>query len=235
MERWNVGILIFDGVEVLDFAGPFEVFSRTRTVPGTESRRDEASAPFHVFTVARTNAPVTATGGLVVHPRFGFGDVPDIDLLLVPGGFGTRALLEDRKMLDWIAARSREARLTTSVCTGALLLAKSGVLAGRHATTHWGALDLLATLHDPAKVVRDARVVEDGVISSAGVAAGIDMAFRVVERLCGRAVAEETARYIEYPIAAAEPAPEPGAVVPWEGPSKGAAAAKREKPPAGAA
>src|SRR5829696_7674366 len=102
MTRQNVGILIFDNVEVLDFAGPFEVFSRTRTVPGTESRRDEASAPFDVFTIARTSAPVTATGGLVVQPRFGFADAPRIDLLLVPGGFGTRALLEDVETLDWI-------------------------------------------------------------------------------------------------------------------------------------
>ena len=203
MERWNTGILIFDGVEVLDFAGPFEVFSRTRTVPGVESRRDEASAPFRVFTVAKTAAPVTAVGGLVVQPHFGFADAPPIDLLLVPGGFGTRPLLEDRETLDWIARVSATARLTTSVCTGALLLAKSGRLAGRRATTHWGALDLLATLHDPALVVRDARVVEDGVITSAGVAAGMDLAFRVVERRCGRAVAEETAHYIEYPIAPA--------------------------------
>lgn len=200
MERWNTGILIFDGVEVLDFAGPFEVFSRTRTVPGVESRRDEASAPFRVFTVAKSAAPVTAVGGLVVQPHFSFAEAPPIDLLLVPGGFGTRPLLEDRETLDWIVRVSDSARLTTSVCTGALLLAKSGRLAGRRATTHWGALDLLATLHDPALVVRDARVVEDGVITSAGVAAGMDLAFRVVERHCGRAVAEETAHYIEYPI-----------------------------------
>lgn len=203
MERWNTGILIFDGVEVLDFAGPFEVFSRTRTVPGVESRRDEASAPFRVFTVAKTAAPVTAVGGLVVQPHFAFADAPPIDLLLVPGGFGTRPLLEDRETLDWIARVSESARLTTSVCTGALLLAKSGRLAGRRATTHWGALDLLASLHDPALVDREARVVEDGVITSAGVAAGIDLAFRIVERRCGRAVAEETAHYIEYPIAPA--------------------------------
>jgi transcriptional regulator GlxA family with amidase domain len=203
VERWNTGILIFDGVEVLDFAGPFEVFSRTRTVPGVESRRDEASAPFRVFTVAKTAGPVTATGGLVVQPHFAFADAPAIDLLLVPGGFGTRPLLEDRETLDWIARVSASARLTTSVCTGALLLAKSGRLAGRRATTHWGALDLLATLHDPALVDREARVVEDGVITSAGVAAGIDLAFRVVERRCGRAVAEETAHYIEYPLAPA--------------------------------
>jgi len=199
MSRWKTAILIFDGVEVLDFAGPFEVFSRTRTVPGTESRRGEDGAPFEVFTVARTAGPVVATGGLRLLPHFGFADCPPIDLLLVPGGFGTRPLLADREVLDWIAARSGEAQLTTSVCTGSLLLAKSGVLAGRRATTHWGALDLLAELHDPALVVRDARVVDDVVITSAGVSAGMDMAFHVVAARCGWSVAEETARYIEYP------------------------------------
>ena len=192
MERWNAGILIFDGVEVLDFAGPFEVFSRTRTVPGVESRRDEASAPFRVFTVAKALAPVTAVGGLVVQPHFS---------CRAASGRGRCSTIAET--LDWIVRVSDSARLTTSVCTGALLLAKSGRLAGRRATTHWGALDLLATLHDPALVVRDARVVEDGVITSAGVAAGIDLAFRVVERRCGRGVAEETAHYIEYPIAPA--------------------------------
>lgn len=208
MSRWKVAILVFDGVEVLDFAGPFEVFSRTRTVPGAESRRGDDDAPFEVFTVARTREPVTATGGLVIRPHHGFDDCPRPDLLVVPGGFGTRPLLADAATLGWIAARSREARLTTSVCTGSLLLAKSGVLAGRRATTHWAALDLLATLHDPALVEREARVVDDVVVSSAGVSAGIDMAFHVVANHCGRAVAEETARYIEYPW------PRPGAGLP---------------------
>ena len=208
MPRWKVAILLFDGVEVLDFAGPFEVFSRTRTVPGAESRRGDDAAPFEVFTVARTRGIVTATGGLLVTPHFGFDDCPPSDVLVVPGGFGTRPLLGDRETLDWIAARSREAKLTTSVCTGSLLLAKSGVLAGRRATTHWAALDLLAELHGADKVEREARVVDDVVVTSAGVSAGIDMAFHVVERHCGRAVAEETARYIEYPW------PRPGAGLP---------------------
>src|SRR5262245_63571048 len=95
MDRWNVGILLFPQVEVLDFAGPFEVFSRTRLVPGAESRRSEESAPFVVFTVARSRELITATGGLEVMPAFGFADAPRIDLLVVPGGFGTRALLHD--------------------------------------------------------------------------------------------------------------------------------------------
>src|SRR6516162_5652095 len=95
MDRWNVGILIFDGVEVLDFAGPFEVFSRTRLVPGPAARRSDESAPFQVFTVAKSREPISATGGLQVIPHYGFGDAPGIDILVVPGGFGSRALLED--------------------------------------------------------------------------------------------------------------------------------------------
>jgi transcriptional regulator GlxA family with amidase domain len=198
VERWNVGILIFDGVEVLDFAGPFEVFSRTRLVPGVESRRSEESAPFRVFTVARARAPVRATGGLEVVPAHSFEDAPPIDLLVVPGGFGTRALLEDAPTLDWIRMTAGKARQVASVCTGSLLLARAGLLTGRRATTHWGALDLLASLDAGLRVERDARVVDDGIITSAGVASGMDMAFHVVERLFGHAVANETARYIEY-------------------------------------
>lgn len=198
MERWNVGILIFDDVEVLDFAGPFEVFSRTRLLPGPESRRSEETAPFHVFTIAKSRAPVTATGGLQVIPHHGFADAPRVDLLLVPGGFGTRALLTDGETLDWIRRTAAQARRVTSVCTGALLYAKLGLLAGRRATTHWGALDLLASLDAGVTVERTLRVVDDGIISSAGVASGIDMAFYVVETLLGRAVADETAHYIEY-------------------------------------
>jgi transcriptional regulator GlxA family with amidase domain len=198
MDRWNVSILLFPQVEVLDFAGPFEVFSRTRLVPGAESRRSEESAPFVVFTVARSRELITATGGLEVMPAFGFAGAPRIDLLVVPGGFGTRALLHDEETLDWIRRVSRDARQVTSVCTGSLLLARAGLLKGRRATTHFLALDLLQEVDASIRVMRDQRVVDDGIITAAGVAAGLDMAFLVVERLCGREVAEETSRYIEY-------------------------------------
>ena len=198
METLNVGILLFDNVEVLDFAGPFEVFSRTRLQPGVEARRSEEGAPFQVFTVARTRDPITATGGLTVVPRHGFADAPRIDLLVVPGGFGTRRLLNDEETLGWIRRTAAAARQVTSVCTGSLLLAKAGLLQGRRATTHWASLDLLGSLDAGVTVERTSRVVDDGVITSAGVASGMDMAFYIVETLCGRAVADETARYIEY-------------------------------------
>jgi transcriptional regulator GlxA family with amidase domain len=198
METLNVGILLFDNVEVLDFAGPFEVFSRTRLQPGVEARRSEEGAPFRVFTVARTRDPVTATGGLTVVPRHDFADAPRIDLLVVPGGFGTRRLLNDEETLDWIRRTAAAARQVTSVCTGSLLLARAGLLQGRRATTHWASLDLLGSLDAGVTVERASRVVDDGVITSAGVASGMDMAFYIVETLFGREVADETARYIEY-------------------------------------
>jgi transcriptional regulator GlxA family with amidase domain len=196
MDKWNVGILIFDDVEVLDFAGPFEVFSRTRLDPGPESRRSEDSAPFSVFTVAGSRAPVRTTGGLEVIPHWSFADAPRIDLLVVPGGFGTRRLMNDAETIDWIRRVATATRRTTSVCTGSLLLAKAGLLEGRRATTHWGALDLLESLG--VSVDRERRVIDDGIITSAGVASGMDMAFYVVETLFGSPVADETAHYIEY-------------------------------------
>ena len=198
MEKANVAILLFEDVEVLDFAGPFEVFSRTRLEPGVESRRSDASAPFNVFTVARDARPLKATGGLEVTPSYSFADTPSIDLLVVPGGFGTRALLEDDVTLDWIRGVAKQAKLVTSVCTGALLLAKAGLLGGRRATTHWSALDLLASMDPTMTVEREQRVVEDGIVTSAGVSAGIDMALTVVERMHGYAVANESAHYMEY-------------------------------------
>jgi transcriptional regulator GlxA family with amidase domain len=198
MRSWNTAILVFDGVEVLDFAGPFEVFSRTRLVPGIESRRTDDSAPFRVFTVAPEKREVVATGGLRVTASFTYEDAPPVDLLVVPGGFGTRQLVEHAPTLDWIRRVAADAELVTSVCTGAALLARAGLLAGRPATTHHDSFDWLAALDPTITVVRDVRFVDDGVVSSAGVSAGIDMAFAVVEKRCGREVAEETARHIEY-------------------------------------
>ncbi len=198
--KLQVGILVFDDVEVLDFAGPFEVFSRTRTTPGLESRRSEDSAPFNVFTVAPRPGPIVATGGLTVVPHFDFTNSPAIDVLVVPGGFGTRPLLEDAEVLDWLKRTAAAAERVTSVCTGALLLARAGLLAGRSATTHWSSLERLAGLDKSITVDGGRRVVDDVVITSAGVSAGIDMAFAVVAGYCGREVAIETARYIEYPF-----------------------------------
>jgi len=198
MKAINVGILFFDDVEVLDFAGPFEVFSRTRLQPGVESRRSNAGAPFNVYGVARVKGPIFATGGLVVVPTYGFSDCPPIDLLVVPGGWGTRKLLEDDELLTWIKKAASNAVTVTSVCSGSLLLAKAGLLQGKAATTHWGALDTLASIDPTIRVERQQRVVDSEIITSAGISAGIDMALHVVERILGAEVANDTARYMEY-------------------------------------
>jgi transcriptional regulator GlxA family with amidase domain len=211
MDKLTVGIFIFDGVEVLDFAGPFEVFSRARLVPGIDSRRDEKSAPFDVFTVAPQTDPITATGGLRVLPHHSFSSHPPIDILILPGGFGTRALLEQPSACEWIRRQAAAAQRVASVCTGSLLLARVGLLAGRRATTHWGALELLASLDPTIRIESGLRVVEDHIVTSAGVSAGIDMALSIIESICGRAVADETAKYIEYPRLS----PELSAMRPW--------------------
>ncbi len=194
----HIGILIFDEVEVLDFAGPYEVFSQTRLSAGVESRHSIASAPFTVFTIARTDAPVKARGGLSINPDYSFSSCPAIDLLLVPGGMGTRAILEDDDSLAWIKQLGDNAKLVTSVCTGALVLARLGYLKNKKATTHWSALEMLRAMDDSIDVQAEQRFIDDGVITSAGVSAGIDMSLAVVEKLHGLDVATDTARFMEY-------------------------------------
>ena len=196
MNRRNVGILLFDGVEVLDFAGPFEVFSRTRLDPGVESRRSDDSAPFRVFTVARSTDFVRATGDLKVIPHFSFEDVPPIELLVVPGGFGTRALLEDDEVLGWIRSTAAAAQQVTSVCTGSFILATAGLLKGKRATSHWMVVDQLE-LFGAIPVFE--RVVEDGnIITGAGVSSGIDFGLTLAARLHGEAAAKCIQLLIEY-------------------------------------
>ncbi len=187
----NVAILIFDEVEVLDFTGPFEVFSVTG--------RRQALEPFHVYTVAQQPQPVMARNHLSVNPRYTILDCPKPDIVLIPGGYGTRREMNNQTLIDWIKARAREAELTLSVCTGALLLAKAGLLDGLGATTHFGAIDLLQELAPNTTIHRGQRFVDNGkIIVSAGVSAGIDMSLYVVAKLMGKAQALETAHYMEY-------------------------------------
>jgi transcriptional regulator GlxA family with amidase domain len=188
----NLAILIFEDVEVLDFCGPFEVFS-------VANHFTEPPA-FHVFTVAEKPGPVLARGGLSVNPHHRLADCPQPDLLLVPGGQGTRRQMHNPEVIDWIKARSLGAELVLSVCTGALLLAKAGLLDGLEATTHHGAMELLRQVAPKTTIHADRRFVDNGrVVCSAGIAAGIDMSLHVVARLLGRGVTETTARQMEYP------------------------------------
>lgn len=198
MTRRRAGILIFPEVEVLDFCGPYEVFSVTRL---NEERRREEPSPFEVVLVAEEEAPVTATGGLRVIPDCALATCPRLDILVVPGGWGTRKEISNDRLLAWIAERGSEAETLASVCTGAMLLGRAGLLDGRRATTHWRSLEWMRKSF-PAVTVEDAlRVVEDGyVITSAGISAGIDLALKVVQRCYGDGVARATARHMEYPF-----------------------------------
>ena len=192
----RVGILIFPQVEVLDFCGPFEVFSVTRL---DEAARRETPSPFEVRLVAETAEPVTTTGGMRVIPDVTIDDCPPLDVLVVPGGMGTRTEIKNERLLAWIAARGKTVETLTSVCTGSMLLGQAGLLDGRHATTHWRALPWMRDSFPTVTVEEKLHVVEDGhVLTSAGISAGIDMALRVVARYHGEEVARATARTMEY-------------------------------------
>jgi transcriptional regulator GlxA family with amidase domain len=188
----NLAILIFDDVEVLDFCGPFEVFSVANRFTDTPA--------FHVLVVAEKPGPVLARGGLSVNPHHRLADCPRPDLLLVPGGQGTRKEMHNPTLIAWIKARSQEAELVLSVCTGALLLAKAELLDGLEATTHHEALDLLREVAPKTILPAARRLVDNGrVVCSGGIAAGIDMSLHLVARLLGQEIAEKTARHMDYP------------------------------------
>lgn len=197
MIRKKLGILVFDEIEVLDFTGPFEVFSVARL--NEESRRSEPS-PFEVTLIAQFDRPIVAAGGLKVLPDTTFDDCPPLDVLLVPGGLGTRWEMHNEKLLSFVQQRASQVELLASVCTGALILASAGLLDGLTATTHWHSLELMQELFPTVNVEGEARVVRDGkVMTSAGIAAGIDMALDILADYYGEDVARYTASYMEYP------------------------------------
>ena len=197
MKRKCVGIVLFEKIEVLDFCGPFEVFSAVRL---NEGKRREESSPFEVLLVAEKNAPVTATGGMKVIPDRTFESCPKLEILVVPGGWGTRREINNAVMLDWLCKVASEVETLTSVCTGSMLLGFAGLLDGLHATTHWRSLDWMRDSFENVTVEYDQHVVEDGrVLTSAGISAGIDMALRVVARYFGEGIARATAKHMEYP------------------------------------
>ncbi len=187
----NVAILIFDDVEVLDFCGPYEVFGVTG--------RNADPKPFRVYTVAAEQRPILARNQLSVNPEYTLTNCPESDILLIPGGYGTRREMNNPVILDWIKTRTQTVQLVLSVCTGALLLAKVGLLDGLAATTHHQALDLLREVAPNTEVRENARVVDNGkIILSAGISAGIDMSLYVVAKLLGKQEAIATAQYMEY-------------------------------------
>jgi len=194
----EVGILIFDGVEVLDFCGPFEVFSVARRL----GEHGDEQKLFNVRTIAEARRTVRCTGGLLVEPHLAIDDGDadtHFDILVVPGGQGTRRERLNGPLLDWIAAQDRRTELTTSVCTGAFLLAERGILDGKAATTHWASVEWMREQYPQIAMRADTRYVDEGrVVTAAGISAGIDMSLHVVARLHGDEAARFTARRMEY-------------------------------------
>ena len=187
----HIGLLLFDDVEELDAVGPWEVLASW-----TQQHPDDG---WTVSCLSADGAAVTGAKGLTLGAHTSMADAPALDVLIHPGGWGTRRLLEDPAHLDWVRAQRAAVPLLTSVCTGSLVYAAAGLLRGRPATTHWASLNLLSEL-DPTVVTDvDARFVDDGdLITSAGVSAGIDMALHLVARLAGVERAREVRRYIQY-------------------------------------
>jgi transcriptional regulator GlxA family with amidase domain len=187
----HIGILLFDDFEELDAVGPWEVLAFwTREFP---------EDGWTVSTFSRDGDPVRAAKGLQVTPDQSYETVPALDVLIYPGGVGTRDHLSDEAQLDWVRAQRQFVPLMTSVCTGSLVYAAAGLLAGRPATTHWGSLDLLQSLEPSLQLRPDDRYVDDGdLITASGVSAGIDMALHLVDRLAGRERAQAVRRGIQY-------------------------------------
>ncbi len=189
----NIGIYIFDEVEVLDFAGPFEVFSLARK---------DGVAVCKVLTIGETGNIVTARNGLKILPSATFESLPNLDILIIPGGYGAEELeIKKPQVIEWIKHQHTKVKILASVCTGALLLAECGLLDGKSATTHWMDLERLAKDYPKANVVSGQKFVDEGnIITSGGISAGINMSFHIIQKLFGTEVAKETARRMEYDI-----------------------------------
>lgn len=196
----NVAIFIFDDVEVLDFAGPFEIFS----VCGL---RNGGEKPFNVYTVAEKHN-IRARNNLLITSNYLLADCPKPDIVLIPGGggmhadgspFGSRKEMHNEMLLNWIREQNETAELMLSVCTGSLMLAKAGLLEGLAATTHWKAVEAMQSAAPNTILFPEKRWVDNGrIILSAGVSAGIDMSLYVISKLLGKEVADENAQYIQY-------------------------------------
>lgn len=192
----QVAIYLYDDVEVLDFAGPFEVFNTAARVHARQN--PDQPQLFEVFTLADRLRMVRARGGLQVYPAYALAEHPPIDVLVVPGGIHVPEM-ERPEVITWIQRTSAQAQITASVCTGAFLLGKAGLLRGKRATTHWEDFPDLQRMFPDTVVEPDERWVDEGkVITSGGISAGIDMSLHLVTRLAGQSLAEKTARQMEY-------------------------------------
>jgi len=191
--KQRIGIVLFEGVEELDFAGPWEVFRMAATLrEGVE-----------VFTLAQADGPVRCAKGLRVLPDLRLDAAGDLDVVLVPGGIGTRREVENPAMIDWLRKVAPGCAFVTSVCTGSLLLCEAGLARGRRVTTHWSFVETLRQRYADTQVLEAVRYVRDGnLVSAAGVSAGIDMSLWLCGQLWGTQCARRTQRLMEY-----DPAP----------------------------
>ena len=201
----NIGILIFDGVEELDFVGPYEVFTMSNETHGREGRE----RPDKVSLITETGRAVTGAKGMTVEAHASIADAGKLDLLLVPGGIGTRREAENEVLLAWIAKTAETCEWVTSVCTGAILLCAAGPAKGKRVTTHWAYTAALREGGGAAAVLENIRYVRDGnLVTAAGVSAGIDMALWLVGQMHGEDHARLTQRFMQY-----DPAPPYAAAV----------------------
>lgn len=187
----NIGIYIYDDAEVLDFSGPFEVFS-------TASRFMKKKEKFNVFLVSEDNRAVKARGGFNVLAQHSFSDCPNLDVLIVAGGVHTEEM-KKQNVLDWIKEQSKKAHLTASVCTGVFILAAAKVVKKQTVTTHWEDIQDLKESFPKLKVKKNKRWIdEDTVVTSGGITAGIDMSLYLVSKLHSKQLAKDTAKQMEF-------------------------------------
>ncbi len=188
---YNTAILLFNGVEVLDFAGPFEVFSVTSELNDYKL--------FNVFTITRDGLGVKTINNLKVLPDYSIKDHPPIDILIIPGGAGTRVLIQDQAVLNWVEDMHADTTITLSVCSGALVLGKLGLLDNLECITHHEVIPVLEEIAPAAVVKPEKRFIDNGkIMTSAGISAGIDLSLYLVEKLYGADVKRKTVEYMEY-------------------------------------
>jgi transcriptional regulator GlxA family with amidase domain len=189
----TIGLLIFDGAEELDFVGPWEVFTMAAKI------RDD----IRTVTIAERSGPIACAKGMRVIPDHTIADAPALDIVMVPGGLGTRREVDNPVLIDWLRKIGPQLRWVTSVCTGALLLCEAGFARGRRVTTHWAFIEDLRKRYPDVEVLEDVRYVRDGnLATAAGVSAGIDLALWLTGQLWGVDTARKTQRSMEY-----DPAP----------------------------
>ena len=187
----NVGIYLFNKVELLDFAGPYEVFSVTSQLNGSEL--------FKVFTISEDGGAIKSINGLIVIPDYSFDNHPKVDILVIPGGEGTKNEIKKKKVMEWISKTHKSADTMATVCSGARIPAVLGLLDGLEATTHHSVIDDVKKLAPKVTIDHTKRFIDNGTImTSGGISAGIDLALHIVKKLYGEETAQKTIDYMEY-------------------------------------